>query len=222
MGLCEKCQFGVCSGPEYCECFYGYEGHSCDIAKSYPTCNNGVATSPDVCACEEGWTGRICDQAVCLDKVKLSDEILIGQQTWAELKIEAMDVNYTAELAYTDLTDKRKDLVNALIEAQAAQEDMNELKVTRYTGNGCGEHGHCIKPSFCECDIAWYSSDVTSQCDKLDIRMHDPNCVEGDNYKCTKCEWEYFHNPVTNLCGKCSEEYDEHCLECDEKQCLEC
>ena len=88
--------------------------------------------------------------------------------------------------------------------------------------NDCGEHGHCIKPDYCECDPTWFSSDVTSQCDMLDIRMHDPNCVEGDNEKCTICDWEYFIDPETNLCGKCSEEYDEHCFECDHLQCLEC
>ena len=52
--------------------------------------------------------------------------------------------------------------------------------------------------------------------------MHDPNCVEGDNEKCTLCDYEYFINPETNLCSKCSEEYNEHCFECDHLQCLEC
>ena len=94
LGDCAVCVHGKCSGPEYCECFYGYEGHGCDIPKSYPTCLNGYASGADNCTCDEGWSGRICDIAVC--------------------------------------------------------------------ENECGEHGHCVQPNICECDVAWYSSDVTS------------------------------------------------------------
>ena len=65
LGLCSACTYGLCSGPEICECFYGYEGVNCDIPISTPPCLHGHAVTPNVCDCDEGWDGRICDKALC-------------------------------------------------------------------------------------------------------------------------------------------------------------
>ena len=88
--------------------------------------------------------------------------------------------------------------------------------------NECGDRGHCVKPDYCECDPAWYSSDVTSQCDLLDPLALDPNCVAGDTEKCLECDYEYYLDPETFLCHLCSQAYDSMCFECNHLQCLEC
>ena len=79
-----------------------------------------------------------------------------------------------------------------------------------------------MKPNICECDPAWYSSDVTSQCDLLNPLDLDPNCVEGDTEKCLECDYEYFLDPTTNLCVLCAHAYDAMCFDCDHLQCQEC
>ena len=45
--------------------------------------------------------------------------------------------------------------------------------------NDCGEHGHCIKPDYCECDPTWFSSDVTSQCEMIDIGCTIPTASKA-------------------------------------------
>ena len=70
--------------------------------------------------------------------------------------------------------------------------------------NECGENGHCMMPEVCECNPGWYSSDITSKCDSLNPIVLDPNCVESDTEKCLDCDYEYYKDPVTNLCHLCS------------------
>lgn len=65
IGVCTRCDFGVCTAPETCDCFYGYEGQYCNITSSIPPCLHGSPDYPDHCECEEGWEGRICDRPVC-------------------------------------------------------------------------------------------------------------------------------------------------------------
>jgi hypothetical protein len=64
-GICTSCVKGVCTAPEVCECFYGYEGADCSTPVSHPACVHGKANNIESCLCDSGWTGRICDVPYC-------------------------------------------------------------------------------------------------------------------------------------------------------------
>ena len=89
---------------------------------------------------------------------------------------------------------------------------------------GCGApNGHCKLPGVCECVPGWVSTDLENECDRLDYRMHDANCIVGSNEgKCSECKPEYFLDTNDLTCGKCSEWYDPSCIRCSKYTCTEC
>ena len=50
----------------------------------------------------------------------------------------------------------------------------------------------------------------------------DPNCVEADNEKCLRCDYEFYLNETSDKCFRCDERWDPNCFVCDHTQCLEC
>ena len=61
----------------------------------------------------------------------ISDDSVVGGQTWRNLKHKAMKEGYEKEEWYKILSENDKELLLQLIEAQKAQEDMGELKPVR-------------------------------------------------------------------------------------------
>ena len=49
-------------------------------------------------------------------------------------------------------------------------------------------------PNTCECEIGWDSSDISTPCDIKNPILLDPNCVEADNEKCLRCDYEFYLN----------------------------
>ena len=63
----------------------------------------------------------------------LSDESQIAGTTWAQLKKVAMDGKNEQQSWFVSLNNQEKKLLGALISAQNAQGDMNQLQPQRYS-----------------------------------------------------------------------------------------
>ena len=192
------CANGECTGPDSCTCEYGWTGLQCnrgicdDVGMA--GCDNGLCIGPDTCECFYGWTGDACNIAVSYPSCMNGFAI-------------APD--------FCQCDDGWRGRVC-------------DVPVCMFSGkDGCGQ-GYCKDSQTCECYPGWRSSTPESPCDVQICSEVDPMCKKCNEtypYTCTECAAHHYletsRDGDESNCHRCELNYP-HCVNCNEKQCLQC
>jgi len=147
---------GTCIAPNTCACQIGWDGNNCDVCLPAPGCVHGNCTVAFECNCDTGFQGGLCDRPVCSPKCG-------PHGSCTDVNTCTCHPGWTGPTCETCV--KRQGCQNGV-----CQQGNDCVCNPTWAGslcdqpvcNGCSkEHGQCVEPGLCKCDLGWKNENCT-------------------------------------------------------------